>query len=53
MEETSISENMTIFTDIIRIFQNISGERQKARLPLSKFRKLSEFTDMKNKTFLK
>jgi len=27
MEETSISENMTIFTDIIRLFQGISGEK--------------------------
>jgi hypothetical protein len=53
MEETSISENMTMFSDIIKIFQHLSGERQKVRLPLSKFRKLSELQGMKDKRFLK
>jgi len=53
MEETSISENMTMFSDIIKIFQHLSGERQKVRLPLSKFRRLSELPGMKTKTFLK
>jgi hypothetical protein len=53
MVETSIEENMTLFTNIIKIFQGLSGARFKANLPLSKFRKLSEFEMMRSKTFLK
>ena len=44
---------MTLFTDQIKIFQLLSGERFRYILPLSKFRKLSEIPFMKSKSFVK
>ena len=53
MVEISISENMTIFTDLIKIFQFLSGAKFHFKLPLSKFRHLSDFDFMISKNYLK
>jgi len=44
---------MTIFRDLIEIFKILQGYKYKRFLPSSKFRKLSNFSFMKNENFLK